>query len=69
MYNPIVNCEWSAWIIGECSVTCGGGTQPMHRTKTEAIFGGADCEGDKDGVQNCNTDPCSGDFITYLESF
>lgn len=53
-----VDCQWSAWSFGECSVSCGGGTQPMHRTKTEAMFGGADCEGDKDGVQDCNTDAC-----------
>ena len=49
--------DWS-----ECSADCGGGTQTRSRTCTNPApaHGGADCEGDAEQEQACNTDPCPG---------
>jgi hypothetical protein len=55
-----VNCkvsEWSGW--GDCSVTCGGGTQ--RRTKevlTPMAHDGMPCPDDLVETRACNTDPC-----------
>ena len=31
-YCIVVDCTWSDWELGECSVTCEGGTQVDTRT-------------------------------------
>merc|ERR1712241_478289 len=54
-----VNCEWSDWSWGTCSVTCGGGTQSGSRTVSqEAANGGTDCTGETTATQPCNTESC-----------
>ena len=53
--------DWSA-----CSAECGGGTQTRSRTCSNPApaHGGADCEGDAQQEQACNTDSCPGE--TYI---
>merc|ERR1712117_50687 len=58
--NP-VNCQWSAWDWGTCSVTCGGGTQTGSRTiSQQAANGGTVCTGASTTTRSCNTDSCPG---------
>ncbi|XP_066268291.1 coadhesin-like [Branchiostoma lanceolatum] len=51
---------WSDWVDGECSVTCGDGTQTRTRTCDNPApeNGGADCDGDASEVVACSEDPC-----------
>ncbi|XP_066919223.1 SCO-spondin-like [Clytia hemisphaerica] len=50
--------EWTDW--GECSVTCGTGTQARTRTCTNPTpaNGGDTCTGDTSESQDCNINPC-----------
>ena len=50
--------DYSAW--SDCTKTCGTGTQTRTRTCTNPApqHGGADCTGDAEETQNCNTHPC-----------
>jgi len=50
--------DWSTW--GECSVSCGGGTQTQTRTCTNPspYCAGADCDGFSSQNQSCNTQTC-----------
>ena len=54
-----VDCTWSDWDLGECSVTCAGGTRVDTRSiVTEAMHGGhCDPEGDV-RMEICNTEAC-----------
>ena len=47
--------DWS-----ECSMSCGGGTKSRSRTCTSPApaNGGAECEGDAEETESCNTEPC-----------
>ena len=49
--------EWTA-----CSATCGGGNQTRTRSCSNPApaFGGADCVGDAEDNQKCNTEECAG---------
>jgi len=52
---------WTAWAEWQaCSLTCGSGTQKRIRTCTNPApaNGGADCDGDGEESQDCNTDAC-----------
>jgi len=50
--------DFSAW--SGCSAECGGGTQSRSREcdNPAPANGGAECEGDAEESQECNTDPC-----------
>ncbi|XP_061184989.1 SCO-spondin-like [Saccostrea echinata] len=50
--------DWSDWDL--CSVTCGGGSQNRSRSCTNPMpqYGGADCTGDGEEHQDCNTQNC-----------
>ena len=50
--------KWGKW--SECSVTCGGGSRKRSRkcNKPKPKGGGKKCEGDKQEVEECNTDSC-----------
>ena len=57
---PPVDCVVSDWSAsGDCSVTCGGGTQTYSRTiLTDVSCGGVACPTDLEESRACNTDPC-----------
>ncbi|XP_063690504.1 coadhesin-like [Bolinopsis microptera] len=50
--------EFGDW--SECSVECGGGSQTRTRTCSNPVpeYGGADCQGQSDEAQDCNTRSC-----------
>ena len=48
--------DWSSWKLGQCSVTCGGGTR--QDTRTCSVPG--QCSGSATRTQNCNTQACPG---------
>lgn len=52
--------DWSFW--GPCNVTCSKGTMARNRTCTGPLYGGFDCQGAGVEYQECNTDPCPGEF-------
>ena len=56
--------DWS-----ECSAECGGGNQPSSRTCSNPApaHGGADCQGDAEETQECNTQACPGNFVNRLK--
>ena len=57
--NCPVHCEWNAWIVGDCSVSCGGGFRTKFRTeKYAAENGGKECEGPTSIEESCNMQEC-----------
>ena len=52
--------DWSSY--GDCSATCGGGSQKSVRSCTNPApaHGGDDCDGDSERTRNCNEQPCPG---------
>ena len=52
-------CEWDDWIIGDCSVTCGGGIRTNIRPSKDSGHG-PECEGPLSIIQSCNVDNCPG---------
>ena len=67
----LVDCRWSDWTIGECSVSCGDGVRQNHRFKErEALYGGAPCEGVAAQTEACINRLCPGknDCKTVNES-
>ena len=56
-----VDCCWSKWILGKCSVSCGDGVRENLRFKEqEEIFGGAPCEGVASQTEACINRICPG---------
>ena len=63
LYYPVflVDCQWDEWIDGQCSKTCGGGTQiDTRHKKIKAAFGGEECAGPSNITKECNTQECPG---------
>jgi len=56
------DCEVTDWTAGECSVTCGGGTQTLTRTISVYPVGGAVCP-PLSATQSCNEDSCPVDCV------
>ena len=52
----IVDCMWSEWQIGDCSVSCDGGERRNKRFKVVEERDGGKCEGSSDWQEYCNTD-------------
>merc|ERR1719498_1768689 len=52
--------EWSQY--GECTHTCGGGSQTRTRSLTQPAFGGAACPASS-SEQDCNTHSCPVDCV------
>ena len=69
-YFIVVDCTWNEWELGECSVTCAGGTQVDTRTiATQEMHGGyCDPEGDM-RVETCNTEACPSKLIYRLSKY
>ena len=56
-----VDCRWSNWILGKCSVSCGDGVRENLRFKEqEELFGGAPCEGVASQTEACINRICPG---------
>ena len=60
-----MNCEWNDWQIGQCSVTCGGGTRTNTRTKTVQESNGGVCTGEATLQESCNNLNCPGNINVY----
>ncbi|XP_078312808.1 SCO-spondin-like [Crassostrea virginica] len=60
--NPCpIDGEWATWgAWGDCSVTCGGGSQWRNRTCTNPApqYGGSPCSGSSSHTASCNTHAC-----------
>ena len=56
-----VDCRWSNWTLGKCSVSCGDGVRDNLRFKEqEELFGGAPCEGVASQTEACINRICPG---------
>ena len=56
-----VNGGWTSYSVwSDCTKTCGTGTQTKTRTCTNPApqHSGADCAGNAEETQACNTQPC-----------
>ncbi|KAJ8321738.1 hypothetical protein KUTeg_000209 [Tegillarca granosa] len=61
MEHPAVHGVWSSWTSwGTCTVTCGGGTHTRSRLCNNPApqYGGDNCTGADNGIQDCNTHNC-----------
>ena len=58
--------DYDEW--GECSETCGTGSQTRSRTCTNPApaHGGDECVGEETESQDCNTDPCPGNGLYIM---
>ena len=67
MFNIIsaIHCEWDAWIVGECSKTCGTGIRNNTRSKLVVEEHGGTCTGHPLEVEECNTQECPGSLIIF----
>ena len=55
-----IDCEWSEWVSGRCSETCGDGIQTNTRTKTVKEEHGGVCPGEATETNPCNQKDCPG---------
>ena len=63
-----VDCKWSEWTSGDCSVSCGDGLRINTRSKlTEALYGGAPCIGENKMTEKCLARICPGKPSTKKE--
>ena len=63
-YIFLVDCEYGPWSFSSCNATCGASA---FRTKsreivTQAAHGGAECNGEKETVENCDLSQCPSKF-------
>ena len=56
--EPVINCEWNEWGIGECSQTCGNGTRIKIRTKKIQESPNGFCEGGSEIQDSCHIKDC-----------
>ena len=54
--------SWSPWTV--CDRGCGGGKRSRHRFCDNPVpaHGGNGCQGDRNEVAKCNTQPCPGEL-------
>ena len=65
----IVDCQWGEWELGKCSEECGTGFRTNTRApKVFALFGGKECMGPNNITENCNIQPCPGNFTIIIQS-
>ena len=55
-----IDCDWSSWVIGRCSRSCGGGERRKTRVKTVKEQNGGKCNNKNSQIESCNTDSCPG---------
>ena len=56
----VVDCEWGAWVEGDCSTTCGNGQQTNTREKVVNEEPGGNCTGESTNVTSCVVVECPG---------
>ena len=61
-----VNCKWSDWQVGECSVSCGGGTRTKSRSKSVEEENGGVCVGGATAQEVCNDKGCPGKIVLHF---
>lgn len=65
-----IDCVWGKWgEYGECSVTCGKGSQERTRNKTKEQHGGKACKGKSLETKKCELDKCFERLVFSLESY
>ena len=62
-----VDCHWSSWNIGDCSVSCGGGSLTKTRSKTVEEANGGTCGGQSSDTEICNPNLCPGKDISFSQ--
>ena len=60
----LVDCEWGAWVEGDCSTTCGTGEQTNTRTKLVKEAHGGKCTGGFTDVTSCLVAECPGMYLS-----
>ena len=60
-----VHCEWSDWVEGECSDSCGTGTRIKTRTKLVTEAHGGTCTGNTTEIEECYSNPCPSKKLKY----
>ena len=60
-----LDCQWSEWKkVGQCSKSCGTGTQKFQRTiQVSSQNGGKSCVGESTKTETCNSHACQGRYI------
>ena len=61
-----VDCEWGAWVEGDCSTTCGTGEQTNTRTKLVEEAHGGNCTGGFTDVTSCLVAECPGMYLSSI---
>ena len=62
----LVDCRWSDWRLGDCSVSCGDGVRENTRFKEQGeLFGGAPCEGVVSHTEACINRICPGMLLKH----
>ena len=57
------NCEWSEWVYGDCSATCGVGTSISRRHKAVLESNGGSCIGVHTKIERCKDKECQGKYL------
>lgn len=55
-----VECQWSEWTLGECSVSCGNGSRTKNRQKLVEEQNGGNCLGTTNETEACSIQNCPG---------
>ena len=56
----VVDCEWGAWVEGNCSTICGTGQQTNTRVKLVEEDYDGNCTGEFTNVTSCVVVECAG---------
>ena len=66
-YHILVHGNWSEWVDGPCSKTCGLGVKKRTRTcsNPEPSCGGSPCFGVDEVDVECHTAQCDGEYNVY----
>ena len=74
MFVFLVDGKFSDWTSGACETnkgdTCGVGKKgTLKRTRTctspQPQFGGKDCKGETERIEECALEPCPRNFVQY----
>ena len=63
----VVDCEWGAWVEGDCSTTCGTGQQTNTRGKVVKEDQVGNCTGESTNVTSCVVVECPGMYSKMVK--